>query len=75
VLASLTLRPEESFIASRFDDGQHMTIPMLIALTAFNEEKIGRFVFVLEKLGALQFKTPLLLYSVEGAGANPARSQ
>lgn len=67
VLASLTLRPEESFIASRFDDGQHMALPMLVALTGFSEEKIGRFVFVLEKLGALQFKAPLLLYSMEGA--------
>src|SRR5262249_43231808 len=51
IVTSLSLKPEESFIISRFDGNKGITLDMLTALTGFPEEKIERFVYLLEILG------------------------
>lgn len=55
VLSTLNLRPEESFLASRFD-GSDITLNTLHLLTGLSEEVISRFVYALEKMGAIEFK-------------------
>lgn len=57
VLRNLNLSPEESFIASRFE-GENITAETLNFLTGLPEEKILRVIFALEKLGAIQYKSP-----------------
>ena len=54
ILSMLNLKPEESFIASRLE-GTNTTLNTLSLLTGLPEEKILRFVYVMEKIGALQF--------------------
>src|SRR5262249_51074658 len=56
ILTGLKLKPEESFIISRFEGTRYITIDMLSALTGFPEEQIRRFVYFLEKIGAVQFQ-------------------
>ncbi|MCI0442589.1 hypothetical protein L0152_05140, partial [bacterium] len=56
-LRTLSLNPEESFVASRFE-GENITVDMLNLLTGLPEEKITRIVFALSKFGAIEFKTP-----------------
>lgn len=56
VLSTLNLKPEESFIASRIE-GQDITLDTLQLLTGLPEENIGRFIYALFKMGALQFQT------------------
>ncbi len=55
VLSTLNLRPEESFLASRFD-GSDTTLNTLHLLTGLSEEVISRFVYALEKMGAIEFR-------------------
>ena len=57
LLRTLSLNPEESFVASRFE-GENITIDMLNVLTGMPEEKITRIVFALSKFGAIEFKLP-----------------
>lgn len=57
ILSTLNLKPEESFIVSRLD-GQNITLNTLNALTGLPEEKIGRLVYVMEKIGAVKFVDP-----------------
>ncbi len=57
LLRTLSLNPEESFIASRFE-GENVTVDMLNLLTGLPEEKITRIVFALSKFGAIEFKLP-----------------
>jgi serine/threonine protein kinase/DNA-binding NarL/FixJ family response regulator/tetratricopeptide (TPR) repeat protein len=54
-LSTLNLKPEESFIASRLE-GEDTNIATLQLLTGLPEETIGRFVFSLMKMGAVQFR-------------------
>jgi serine/threonine protein kinase/ActR/RegA family two-component response regulator len=54
ILSTLNLKPEESFVASRFE-GEDTSIGTLQLLTGLPEENISRFVFSLTKMGALQF--------------------
>lgn len=56
ILASLDISPEESFLISRLE-GDSSSLNTLQLLTGQTEEKIGRFLFVLEKLGAIQLKS------------------
>jgi tetratricopeptide (TPR) repeat protein len=56
VLSNLTITPEESFIASRFEKDQSINVDELCMLTGFPEEKVARFVFVLTKMRAIQMK-------------------
>jgi serine/threonine protein kinase len=55
LLRTLSLNPEESFVASRFE-GENITINMLNVLTGMPEEKITRIVFALSKFGAIEYK-------------------
>ncbi len=57
LLRTLSLNPEESFVASRFE-GENITVDMLNLLTGLPEEKITRIVFALSKFGAIEFKSP-----------------
>lgn len=57
VLRTLPLNPEESFVASRLE-GKNMTLDTLNMLAGVPEDRIVRLLFVLEKFGALQIKTP-----------------
>lgn len=57
LLRTLSLNPEESFVASRFE-GENVTVDMLNLLTGLPEEKITRIVFALSKFGAIEFKIP-----------------
>jgi len=54
VLSALNLKPEESFIASRLEE-PNMTLNTLNQLTGLPDESIARFVYVLEKMGAVRF--------------------
>lgn len=56
ILPLLSLTPEESFLASRFEEGQSMNVESLCLMTGFSEEKVKRFVYAVTKLGACQFK-------------------
>jgi|GEM_PF-3254327 len=56
ILSTLNLKPEESFVASRFE-GEDTSIETLQLLTGLPEENISRFVFSLIKMGAIQFRT------------------
>src|SRR5262245_15042120 len=56
LLRTLSLNPEESFVASRFE-GENITVDMLNLLTGLPEERITRIVFALSKFGAIEFKT------------------
>ena len=55
ILSTLNLKPEESFIASRFE-GEDTTLETLQLLTGLPAEIVSRFVFALAKMGAIQFK-------------------
>jgi serine/threonine protein kinase len=55
VLSTLSLKPEESFIASRLE-GMNTTLDTLQLLTGLPEERIARFVFALRKMDAIEFK-------------------
>jgi tetratricopeptide (TPR) repeat protein len=55
LMATLNLKPEESFIASRFE-GDDTTLETLQLLTGLPAEIVSRFVFALMKMGAIQFK-------------------
>jgi serine/threonine protein kinase len=55
LLSTLNLKPEESFIASRFE-GEDTTLDTLQLLTGLPVEIVSRFVFALMKMGAVQFK-------------------
>lgn len=57
LLRTLSLNPEESFVASRFE-GENITVDMLNLLTGLPEERITRIVFALSKFGAIEFKAP-----------------
>lgn len=54
VLSALNLKPEESFIASRLEE-PNTTLNMLNLLTGLPDESIARFVYILEKMGAVKF--------------------
>jgi tetratricopeptide (TPR) repeat protein len=56
VLSTMDLNQEESFLASRFE-GQDITVNTLHLMSGLPEEKIYRFVFALEKLGAIHLLT------------------
>ncbi|MCI0412867.1 protein kinase [bacterium] len=58
ILSTLNLKPEESFIASRFE-GEDATLETLQLLTGLPAEIVSRFVFALAKMGAIQFKPTL----------------
>jgi serine/threonine protein kinase/ActR/RegA family two-component response regulator len=66
VLSTLNLRPEESFLASRFD-GSDTTLNTLHLLTGLSDEVISRFVYALDKMGAVEFR------KVEPRVATPRR--
>jgi hypothetical protein len=53
LLTQFSLTPQESFIAYRVE-GNGTSIEMLGILTAFPEEQILRFVFLLERIGAVE---------------------
>ena len=55
VLSTLNLRPEESFLASRFD-GSDITLNTLHLLTGLSEELSHGLCMLLEKMGAIEFK-------------------
>ncbi len=55
LLSTLNLKPEESFIASRFE-GEDTTLETLQLLTGLPVEIVSRFIFALMKMGAIQFK-------------------
>lgn len=55
VLASLDLRPEESYVAYRVE-GPETTLNTLQALTGLPEDRIARFLFALEGMGAIQIR-------------------
>jgi serine/threonine protein kinase len=55
LMSTLNLKPEESFIASRFE-GEDTTLETLQLLTGLPAEIVSRFVFALLKMGAIQFK-------------------
>lgn len=56
ILSALSLIPEESFIASRFEASRSISVDELCLLTGFPEEKVIRFVYVLIKMRAAQFR-------------------
>lgn len=56
VLSSLDLRPEESFAAYRVE-GKETTLTTLHLLTGLPEEKIARFIYAIESMGAIQFRS------------------
>jgi tetratricopeptide (TPR) repeat protein len=56
VLSSLDLKPEESFAAYRVE-GAETTLTTLQLLTGLPDEKIARFMYALEKMGAIQFRS------------------
>ena len=55
LMSTLNLKPEESFIASRFE-GEDTTLETLQLLTGLPSEIVSRFVFALLKMGAIHFK-------------------
>lgn len=59
VVRMLWMTPEESFVISRFED-QGMSLETLIFLTGLSSVLVGRFVFILGRLGALRWKRPEL---------------
>lgn len=57
ILTSLSLTPEESFIASRIELDRSVDIEELCLTTGFPEEKVCRLVYVLLRLGICQWKS------------------
>lgn len=56
VLSSLDLRPEESFAAYRIE-GKETTVTTLQLLTGMPEEKLARFIYAIESMGAVQLRS------------------
>ncbi|HSP05775.1 MAG TPA: protein kinase, partial [Acidobacteriota bacterium] len=56
ILTALSLTPEESFIASRIEPGQGISMEELCLMTGFEEEKVVRLVYVLLRIGVCQWK-------------------
>lgn len=57
LLVSLSLTPEESFIASRIETDHGISVQELCLMTGFEEEKVSRFVYVLIRVGACLWKS------------------
>lgn len=57
ILTSLSLTPEESFIASRLEIDRSVNIEELCLITGFSEEKVCRLVYVLLRLSICQWKS------------------
>jgi hypothetical protein len=53
IFSYLNFTPEESFMASRFDN-QRMNVDQLCQLTGISDERVARFVYALHKMGYLE---------------------
>lgn len=72
IIAKLNLKPEESFLITRIDGSQPLTVEMLQTLTGLPDDKIMRTVSALRKLNALEFKVDQARAAAKASG--PARA-